>query len=300
MRNYKLLFKNALSIIWSNGAVRQNHEDSKKTFPHELTFVGIFKNEGVYLEEWIEYHATCMGVSKFLIYDNESDDNTKAVLKKYIDDGLVEYIYWPGRRMQLAAYSDAIKRVKETTRYVGFFDIDEFLCPNNPNQKLVDIVKDFFASYPQAGGLAISWLMFGSNYHETKPTGLVMENYLRRGGDDYMSNVKTIGNPRIMLGCYSPHYPAYLYMTCNRNVKGKKVRGPFDYNKSTDVIHINHYFTKSKAECMQKIAKGIATKGTPRTKEIFYQRDRNDVYDDSLLRYVSIVKESIQMRNSKP
>ena len=295
-KNYKLILKNIFSFLWSNGAAKQNKEDAGKKFPHELTFVGLFKNEGDYLAEWIEYHASCMGVTKFLIYDNESTDNIKEVLRPYIKEGLVEYIYWPGRRVQLAIYSDAVERVRNQTRYVGFFDIDEFLCPNDAGKKLLDVVREFFAVYPDAGGLAISWLMFGSNFHKTKPEGLVMENYLRRADKNFMLNVKTIGNPRLMLGCYSPHYPAYLYQACNRNELGMKVRGPFDYRKSTDIIHINHYFTKSEEECMTKISKGIVVNGTERTKAVFAERDKNDIYDDSMLRYVSIVKDAILAR----
>ena len=275
--------------------IRQNKKDLKESFQHDLALIAICKNEAEYLPEWIEYHAY-LGVSKFLIYDNGSNDNTLEVLQPYIEAGLVEYRWYPGERMQVSAYSDAIVRVKPLARYVAFMDIDEFLCVNDESKNIKEFMDDFFRTNLWAGGIAIGWWMFGSNYHKVKPEGLVMENYLRRADESFMLNVKTIGNPRLMVGCYSPHYPVYLYLASNANEKGKKVRGPFDYSKSTDVIHINHYFTKSEAECMQKIAKGIATKGTPRTKEIFYQRDKNDIYDDSMLRYVSIVKDAILAR----
>ncbi len=294
-REYMRLFSCSLNPFCRLSIIRQNKKDLECLFPHDLVLIAICKNEAEYLPEWIEYHVN-LGFSKIIIYDNESNDNTVEVLKKYIEDGLVDYIWYPGKRMQVRAYSDAINRVKQIARYVAFMDIDEFLCVNDESKTVKEVIDEFFRGNLQAGGIAIGWWMFGSNYHKVKPEGLVIENYLRRADKSFMLNVKTIGNPRLMVDCYSPHYPVYLYLACNANEKGKKVRGPFDYEKSTDIIHINHYFTKSEAECMQKIAKGIATKGRARTKEIFYQRDKNDVYDDSMLRYVSILKDAILAR----
>ncbi len=49
---------------------------------------------------------------KFYIYDNESDDNLKEVLMPYIEDGLVDYTYLPGEKMQVVAYQDAVDKHK--------------------------------------------------------------------------------------------------------------------------------------------------------------------------------------------
>ena len=43
----------------------------KRKYPFYLTLCAIAKNEGRYLQEWIEYHKM-LGVEKFFIYDNES------------------------------------------------------------------------------------------------------------------------------------------------------------------------------------------------------------------------------------
>ncbi|MDE5835564.1 MAG: glycosyltransferase family 2 protein, partial [Paramuribaculum sp.] len=47
-----------------------------------LAVCAIAKNEGPYFKEWIDWHLS-MGVEKFYIYDNGSDDNTAEVLKPY-------------------------------------------------------------------------------------------------------------------------------------------------------------------------------------------------------------------------
>lgn len=45
---------------------------------------------------------------------------------------------------------------------------------------------------------------------------------------------------------------------------------------------------------MRKIEKGIATVGNPRTAAIFKERDKNDVYDDTILRYVKTLKTRLK------
>lgn len=192
------------------------------------------------------------------------------------------------------AYADAIDRVKTNTRRVGFIDIDEFLVPADKDKTLIDILKSFFRENPRSAGLAIGWWMFGANHHKNRPDGLVIENYLRRADAGFMRNVKTIGNPRLMEGCLSPHYPVYAHAACNANECGLNVLGSFDYRKSTEIIHINHYFTKSEEEFIAKMEKGIATKGSPRILADFEKRDRNEIYDDSILVYADTVRACLQ------
>ena len=91
----------------------------------------------------------------------------------------------------------------------------------------------------------------------------------------------------------NPHYPIYKYGLSNVNEQGQRVVASLDYNKSTTRVWVNHYFTKSKEECMEKIRKGIATVGVARTEAIFKERDRNDIYDGTILRYVPNLKKVI-------
>lgn len=237
---------------------RQLRWDRKSTFEYQLTMVAIVKNEASYLQEWVEYYRL-IGV---------------------------------GKAKQVEAYSDAINRLKYKTRYVMFMDIDEFLVLKNPEDKLLDYV-DSILYRNKAAGLAISWLMFGSSGHIHRPEGLVIENYIYRAHSDFMRNVKTIGNPRIMHSCVNPHYPIYKYGRTNINENGRCVVASMDFNKSVESIWINHYFTKSADECMAKISKGIATVGQPRTITIFKERDKNDELDETIMRYAEDLKSRL-------
>ena len=89
--------------------------DMCKKFEYEIVYVAIAKNEGPYIREWIEYHRQ-VGVQKFLIYDNESTDQMRTLLEPYIQKGLVDYTYFPGRAKQLDAYYDALKKYRKRAR----------------------------------------------------------------------------------------------------------------------------------------------------------------------------------------
>lgn len=67
----------------------------------DLAIVTIMKNEAPYVKEWLDYHIL-VGVKKFYIYDNDSDDNLHDILRPYIEQGIVEYTFFPGGRKTVA------------------------------------------------------------------------------------------------------------------------------------------------------------------------------------------------------
>lgn len=142
----------------------------------DLSIVAIIKNEGQYIEEWVRYHIIA-GVQRFYLYDNDSSDNTKIILKKYIDAGYVNLIPFPGIAMQLSAYNDAIDKFRYKTKYMAIIDADEFLYSCNRSMNVRETVDSIFSSYPQAGGIAVNWRMFGSSGLVKKPIrGRLSEN----------------------------------------------------------------------------------------------------------------------------
>ena len=76
--------------LWNAIKLKWRLKRDKSTPQYYLAVCAIAKNEGPYFQEWIEWHRK-QGVEKFYIYDNESTDCTKEVLKPYIESGLVEY-----------------------------------------------------------------------------------------------------------------------------------------------------------------------------------------------------------------
>ena len=59
-----------------------------------LSICAIYRWEGPYLREWVAFHRL-MGVERFFLYDNDSDDEHREALGPYLEDGTVELLHWP-------------------------------------------------------------------------------------------------------------------------------------------------------------------------------------------------------------
>lgn len=136
-------------------------------FKNQLSVVAIVKNEGPYIREWIEHHIN-IGATNFYIYDNESKDDTKTILKQFARKGIVVYNHIPGRGIQLVAYNDALNRYKMDTKYMGFIDVDEFIMPCKIGENVPSLLDDFMLGNPFAGGIGINWRVNGSSGFKKK------------------------------------------------------------------------------------------------------------------------------------
>ena len=59
-----------------------------------LSICAIYRNEGEYLREWIEFHRL-VGVERCYLYDNLSTDSHREVLAPYVEQGIVAASGWP-------------------------------------------------------------------------------------------------------------------------------------------------------------------------------------------------------------
>ncbi len=221
----------------------------------DLSIVTIMRNEAPYVKEWIEYHRL-VGVSRFYIYDNESTDNLKEILQPYIEQGIVVYKYFPGKKadgIQAASYRDCISLYKNYTKWLAIIDADEFIVPVKKKT-----IPAFLKDYEEYPGVVINWIMYDSNGHKTKPEGGILENYTRVHyshlcHDD--TRIKSIVNPRKVK---HPDGHCCVYFDNLLAINERYVENPYGestINQSYKKIRINHYWTKSYEEFMKKIRK---------------------------------------------
>jgi hypothetical protein len=219
-----------------------------------LSIVAIAKNEGVNFKEWLDYHIS-IGVEHFYIYDNCSTDNTKDVLKPYIDSGVVTYRYWDFEApCQLTSYNNALDLYKEDSRWIAFIDIDEFLKPIS--KSLPEVLKN----YEEFGGLGVNWLIYGSSGHDRRPDGGILENYKQHSNYDFSANlhIKSIVNPRAVKEFINPHFCTFNDGHFCVNENKEIISGPWTKAYSGNVIRINHYYCKSKEDFELKQSRGRA------------------------------------------
>jgi hypothetical protein len=274
----------------------KNAKGERLSFENELSIAAIVKNEAPYIQEWIEYHLLA-GVEKFYIYNNESEDNIEEVLKPYIKEGIVVYKNFPGKNVHPYSYMDAIKRYRNKTRWLALIDLDEFIVIKE-DKKIPDFLKDF-ENYSQ---ILMGWMVYGSSGHQVKPDGLVIENYKNHAKDDFITNSKTIVNPRAVRGILNTHWRFMFGLSVDEN---KQIFSMYPYtNKyfkpiSKTKIWLNHYYGKSLEEFFKKSARGFSDGNTYKmTKDLFDFFDRNEVFDSTMEKYIEPVKAAIQKRRN--
>lgn len=239
-----------------------------------LSVCAIAKDEGPYFPEWIEWHHR-RGVDKFYVYDNESTDGTREILQPYIEQGIVEYKYWPGYRMQLAAYDDCLAQHRYETRWLAFIDLDEFIVPVRDA-----MIPDFLHRFEQFSAVEVNWLIYGSGGATEKLPGTMMQRFRRHSQPDHPLNrhVKSIVDPRRVFNMIGCHEAARITGT-TADSHGQPVTHNFrERTPQQDVIRINHYAVRSFAEFVEKQQRGRAS-GTRKTvpTEYFKRYDLNDI-----------------------
>jgi hypothetical protein len=185
--------------------------------PHYLSIVAIVKNEAQYIAEWIEFHLL-VGVTKFYLYDNESEDNLTEILEPYIKDDIVEYRYCQGRAKQVFAYNDILKIAREETFWLAVIDCDEFIVPIS-----TQTINEFLIGFEKYPGVEINWVIYGSSDQKNKCAGLVIERFKNHSSMDFDRNrhIKTILQPRFVLNI-NVHDATYLLFGRSVNINKDK------------------------------------------------------------------------------
>lgn len=258
---------------------------------YKVSATAIFKNEGRFLREWIEYHRL-IGVEHFYLYNNNSTDDYLHVLEPYIKEGTVELIDWSKNYtttkewtdIQCSAYADAIHRSRKKTKWLAIIDMDEFIVPVQ-NDKLDQVLKE----YEEFGGVCVNWQLFGTSHVPfVKEQELMIEKLIYRAPSDYGENgfVKSIVRPNKVRYIADPHYVRYQHGYYQVNTNGIQTACGVSTPILTDKLRINHYWTKDE-EFFQKVKIGRRETWTEGYANIMQRAENlNQVYDDAILRFV--------------
>lgn len=267
---------------------------------YKVAICAIFRNEAKYLKEWIEYHNV-VGVEHFYLYNNFSEDDYKTVLKKYIEDGIVTLIEWPKQQGQMSAYNDCIQNYKNESTWIGFIDIDEFVCPILENN-IYSMLKHFEKNRPV---VVFYWKMFcSSGKINRNEKNLVIEDFTvcwnkNTDGGKFFFNTNYDFNFE-----YRKNNSMHIWYGKFKNIVLPAVNifnKPMlfginnqygHYSNETIPIQINHYFTKSYGEYLEKVSRGDAFyKDNPRDLDYFLRHDMNCTnVDYKIYKYISLLK----------
>ena len=272
-----------------------------------LALAAIIKNEGPYLLEWLAHHRL-LGVEKFFIADNGSDDGATELLAALDRAGLLIHIPFPGtpgEPPQLPAYRLILDRHGAEAEWFAFIDADEFIRPLQGEISLTDWLR---GQAETVGALVLNWAVFGSAGRDRPGRGLVLRRFPLRFADSAQANrhYKTLLRRRALKSLSgNPHHfhlkPGWLHLDAAGAplVQGERP------GKSEIVIwgafRLDHHMFKSRAEFIKKkLARGRATRFDElRSAEMFKGAGNArlaDPPDEAVLRAVKREIEAIRQR----
>lgn len=265
-------------------AVYTSHLEPEVT----MSVCAILKNEGRYVGEWIEFHRL-VGVERFVLYDHGSTDDTREQIERH-NRGDITVYPWTGQ--QLEAYNHYLENHRYESKWCAVLDGDEFLF-----SPYVDALWKALADYdepPYLSAIFVNWLMFGSNGHEKRPTGLVTENYTRRAPPGQPNTLgKVVIRPaRCQAFVSSPHNAVPMANYCPADTNKGWAPGAASAVALVDRLRINHYFGKSIEDQAEKIARGYAW-DRQRTWDEMRAHDRNDEEDVAIQRFLPALRAAM-------
>lgn len=158
------------------------------------------RNEAAFLLEWLAHHRA-VGFTDFLVFSNDCDDGTNAMLDRLAALGWLTHLPNPGPYdkggIQFTALKTAAKHplVKDAD-WILPLDVDEFVNIHTGDGTL----SSLFAALPEATAITLTWRLFGN-------AGEV------RFRDDPVTDVFTKAAPEVM---YWP-WRAAMFKTLYRN-----------------------------------------------------------------------------------
>jgi Glycosyltransferase family 92 len=253
-----------------------------------LSVCALFRNEAPYLREWIEFHRI-VGVERFFLYENASDDDFLEALAPYVDEGTVVLHDWPVPGAdQAEVFDDCLRRHRDDARWIGFIDLDEFLF--SPTGETLNRILPEFERWP---GVGVEWAMCSMPGGRRDSAELVIESNLYR--DRYEQRlVKSIVDPQRTAGCENAHWFRFEYgLPVDEN--GWPLASWGTKSTSFARLRVNHYASRSVEEAEEKIARQRSGWGhLRRWRERDLRGELDLVHDDAIARWIPELRASLE------
>lgn len=136
------------------------------------------RNEGAFLLEWLAHHRG-VGFTEFLVFSNDCDDGTDAMLDRLDAMGELTHIRNDGPHeggVQWAAMKRADRHpLVKGADWIMTLDIDEFVNIHTGDHTLSALV----AALPEADAITLTWRLFGNAGVERFADAPVTEQFTR-------------------------------------------------------------------------------------------------------------------------
>ena len=271
-----------------------------------VTAVSMMKDEGPFVLEWIAHHLA-VGFSRIVVYTNDCSDGTDDMLIRLEELGLAHHrrnVIPEGLRPQPSALNYAQEEpLVGGSDWVLVFDADEFLCIRYGDGTLDPLLDA--AEAQGANGIVITWRIFGSGGVHHWSRDPVTEQYLMAAPPDWNKGwgVKTlfkfdpdhwklgIPRPKMKSKWIKTEFPDSVKWL---NGSGREMEDYFKFRGwrsitrtvGYDWVQLNHYAVKSvDSYAIRKMRGNVNNKKDKYNSDYWSLQDRNEVRDDTMLRY---------------
>jgi hypothetical protein len=259
-----------------------------------LTLCSALRDEARYLAEWVVHHAL-LGVDRFCLYDNDSRDETRAILSGLQRHFDIEIRPWDQQPANVLAFDDCYRREVGRTEWLACVDSDEFLMPGE-GESLPALLREAGT----AAALLVNWRIFGSSGLDRRPPGLCLAHFTGRAPDDFPPNrhIKSIVRPECVVALLTPHHFAVLGRQVDSEMRAVlPVAGRLERPRLRRLA-LHHYIVRSREDFRHKIARGRGSASRNSIgqdfKGYFEFHDRNEVEDRSAWRFVPAVEQRLR------
>ena len=247
-------------------------ERQNQTYNFTVAACVVVKDAEAYFEEWIDYHVGAMKVDQVYLYDHSVGFELQRWYINSRDDPIysrTEVIHYEftGRKYneekgaynQNVVYRDCVDRFGNDGPkhdYMAFFDIDEFLVPQDERYFSMHSILEKYL-LPYGGALIVNWMLFGTanktayspvpvtkrfQYREREPHGIIKSIAKT---SDYKSHknphsIKLLGNATVR----TTKCPGCIHQASGT--------GASDHERPSNVALLYHYRYTSMKEYIFK------------------------------------------------
>lgn len=231
-------------------------DQKKKSYRYYCSACLIIRDDNEYLPEWLEWHIG-QGIECFYIYDHGSKipvcetvkslpQEIKSRLKIHDFGGSHEFA-------QHEAYNDCLKKYAGESRWIAFIDSDEMI-----RVKTGQTLQAFLREYEDYAGLFIKWIVYGANGQKNKSDAPCRVRFSKESPSKASENVgKVIVQPAFMRKMLTHNgYTKEGFCVVDEHKREVGAAQVYQENGTADLICLDHYYTKSYEEWLNKIKRG--------------------------------------------
>ena len=260
----KITFLFCLLVCFLN--ILKLQKDANKLIKVCICTIG--KNENRYVREFVEYYKN-IGVDKIYLYDNNdlNEENFNDVIKDYIDKNYVEIFNWRGiSKPHFKVINDCYLRFNNFYDWIIFYDIDEYIHLYNYKN-----IKDFLNEkrFNNCKKIYLNWVFHTDNnliyyqnislhkrFPEIERDAIINKNFTQKVKSIIRGNISEF---KISNTSDTSHIITNSVGGCNGFGKNISLINETNLeNSDVKYYYIDHFYTKSLEEFVDKIKRGSA------------------------------------------